>query len=69
MQQSIVGGILRVPLMKLDFKSWRINSVFGAFIWDNGEDLWYMYYFQPSHTCFLSAHLLDKFTSTLLIIA
>ncbi len=39
MQQSNVGGIPRGQLMKLDFKSWRIGSIFGIFVWGNGEDL------------------------------
>jgi hypothetical protein len=32
MQQFDVGGIPWVLLMKLDFKSWRIGSVFGTFV-------------------------------------
>jgi hypothetical protein len=32
MQQSDVGGIPWVLLMKLDFKSWRIGSIFGIFM-------------------------------------
>jgi hypothetical protein len=43
MQQFNVGGILRGQLMKLDFKSRIIGSIFGTFVWGNGEDLWYMY--------------------------
>jgi hypothetical protein len=68
MQQSAINGILHVPLMKLDFKSWRIGLVFNTFMWDTGEDLWYMYYFQPSHTSFVSPDLFNKFTSMLPII-
>jgi hypothetical protein len=32
MQQSVVGGIPWVALMKLNFKSWRIGSIFGTFV-------------------------------------
>jgi hypothetical protein len=32
MEQFLVGGILRGPLMELDFKSWRIGFVFGTFV-------------------------------------
>jgi hypothetical protein len=32
MQQSDVGGIPWGQLMKLDFKSWRIGSIFGTFV-------------------------------------
>ncbi len=45
MQQFVGGGIDWVPLMNLDFESWRIDLVFRVFVWNNGEDLWYMYYF------------------------
>jgi hypothetical protein len=57
-----------VALMKLNFKSWRIVSIFGTFVWNNEEDLWYMSYFQPSHPYFLSPHLIDKFTFMLSVI-
>jgi hypothetical protein len=32
MQQFVVGGIPWVALMKLNFKSWRIVSIFGTFV-------------------------------------
>jgi hypothetical protein len=49
--------------MKLNFKSWRIGSFFCTLMRDNGEDLWYMYCFQPFHTSFFTSHLFHKFTS------
>ncbi len=32
MQQSIIGGIPHGHLMKLDFKSWKIGSIFDSFV-------------------------------------
>jgi hypothetical protein len=32
MQQSTIGGIPQGQFMKLDFKSWKIGSIFGTFM-------------------------------------
>jgi hypothetical protein len=38
-QQPTIGGIPQGWLMKLDFKSLKISSIFGIFMLNNGEDL------------------------------
>jgi hypothetical protein len=38
-QQSTIGGIPWGLMMKLDLKSWKIGSIFGIFMINNGDDL------------------------------
>jgi hypothetical protein len=38
-QKSTIGNIPWGLMMKLDFQSWRIGSIFGIFVINNGEDL------------------------------